>query len=562
MPVDHALVTVRNRPDAILGEWHYGRLVTLSDSHNGAADEGAEVTVVRHLVDAVGSPLLHVLAAPQGLDRRVRTTVLYDPTEALAEEPDALLLMAGVRADDPGAVAVARAAADAGYCAIVVKRRGAEISALVTEASIRGVAVLATADEVPWRHLDSLLLSVLGSQGVAAASSSGAGDELFTLANAIAAVIGGSVAIEDMERRIVAYSSVSEQRIDALREEGILARRVPDMARNPAQYRAVLGSSGVVRFPEQPDELARAAVAIKAGNQPLGTIWAIESEAGLDSAGDDALVEGARLAALNILRGVNTSGVELQLREGALLRALDGSLAPNESSFRLSLPGGAELGLVGFAARADADGTLPLITHIAGALAHHVSAYRPDAAMATTARAVYVLIPGGGTAAARRFATGAAAAARGVFSGAIRAAVASTSTDPADLPRMRREIDDILRVLTDLADLPEVAEMGDVRTSVLLAHVTDLLAHEPGLAHPGVAAMTAFDTEHHSDYSASVSAWLGAVGDVAAAAGSLGVHPNTLRYRLRRAAELFDLGLDHPDNRLAIWMQLRLATRP
>jgi DNA-binding PucR family transcriptional regulator len=71
--------------------------------------------------------------------------------------------------------------------------------------------------------------------------------------------------------------------------------------------------------------------------------------------------------------------------------------------------------------------------------------------------------------------------------------------------------------------------------------------------------MTRYDIDHETDYAPSVTAWLGAVGDVAAAALTLGVHPNTLRYRLRRATELFDISLAHPDDRLSVWMQLRLS---
>ncbi len=53
--------------------------------------------------------------------------------------------------------------------------------------------------------------------------------------------------------------------------------------------------------------------------------------------------------------------------------------------------------------------------------------------------------------------------------------------------------------------------------------------------------------------------WLEAGGDIGVAADRLGVHPNTLRYRLPRVAELFDVKLDEPDDRLSAWMQLRLA---
>jgi DNA-binding PucR family transcriptional regulator len=49
-----------------------------------------------------------------------------------------------------------------------------------------------------------------------------------------------------------------------------------------------------------------------------------------------------------------------------------------------------------------------------------------------------------------------------------------------------------------------------------------------------------------------------ALGDVRAAAARLHVHPNTLRYRVRRAAELTGLDLDDPLVRLFASLQLRL----
>ncbi len=523
-----------------------------------ASIPGLEATTLRHVVDSVGSPALHVLAAPRGLQLQVRTTVLFDPIDGLTEEPDAILLLAGMRADDPAATDLVRQAALLGYCAIVVKRRGAEVSALVTEASIHGLTVLAAADEMPWRHLDALLLSVLASQGSPAESATGVGDELFALANAMSAVIGGSVAIEDLDRRVLAYSSSTDQRIDALREQSILDRRVPDMERNPQQYRSVLAESGVVRFAERSDEYARAAIAIRAGEQPLGTIWAIESESGLNVDGERALVEGAQLCALKILRTLNASGLEPQLRETALLRALEGSLTATETVFRLSLPAGGGLSLVGFAASPQADGTNALVTHVAQALARYIAAYRPDASMATTARAVYVLLPGGGEKAVSRFAEGALSATAKAFGNQIRGAIATTTNDPTDLSSMRSEIDDILRVTTAQPDLPAISRLADVRTRVLLAHVADELVQAPRLWHPGIIAMSTHDLEHGTEYGRSITCWLEAVGDVGKAAAALGIHSNTLRYRLRRATELFGVLLDHPDDRLAVWMQLRL----
>ncbi|MEU6284273.1 helix-turn-helix domain-containing protein [Streptomyces sp. NPDC047028] len=50
------------------------------------------------------------------------------------------------------------------------------------------------------------------------------------------------------------------------------------------------------------------------------------------------------------------------------------------------------------------------------------------------------------------------------------------------------------------------------------------------------------------------------MGNVGRAARRLTVHQNTLKYRLRRTQELFGLDLEHPDDRLSCWPQLRIGT--
>lgn len=348
------------------------------------------------------------------------------------------------------------------------------------------------------------------------------------------------MAIEDLDRRVIVYSSVAGQRIDAIREQGILDRRVPDMDRNVGQYRDVLAADSVWCVSPRRPTNCRAAIAIKAGSQPLGTIWAIESGFGFDPEAERALIDGARLAALKILRSLNADGLDLQLREAALLRALDGSLTAADVAFRLSLPGGAA----------------SCHDRVRG---HPRQRWRssPDHPRRSCVVPAHQGVPSGrgnGDHGANGLRAGsgrwrrcgntirgrAVAATRQVAPGRIRAGIASMSSDPSDLPAMRHEIDDILRVTIVQPDLPGVARIGDVHTRVLLAHIQDLLLHEPQLRHPGVSSMIAHDIEHGTAYATSVAEWLGAVGDIAGAARVLGVHPNTLRYRLRRAVEIFD----------------------
>ena len=71
-----------------------------------------------------------------------------------------------------------------------------------------------------------------------------------------------------------------------------------------------------------------------------------------------------------------------------------------------------------------------------------------------------------------------------------------------------------------------------------------------------VAELRAHDHSHDTPYLATLRAWLQAQGDPAAAGALLGVHENTVRYRLRRMAEIIDLQLDDPGKRTAMMVEL------
>ncbi|PZT68296.1 hypothetical protein DN402_08625 [Streptomyces sp. SW4] len=173
-----------------------------------------------------------------------------------------------------------------------------------------------------------------------------------------------------------------------------------------------------------------------------------------------------------------------------------------------------------------------------------------------------MLLPARSPAGARRFADGALGTARAALATPVRAAVTRAYPDLLRAAALRREADDILRATEDgpWADGP-AATAEDVRHVVLLNRLGDELRREPWLRLPAVAALLAHDAEQGTGYAATVTAWLDATGDVASAAARLQVHPNTLRYRLRRVRDLFGLDLDDREVRLAAWLELRLARR-
>lgn len=70
--------------------------------------------------------------------------------------------------------------------------------------------------------------------------------------------------------------------------------------------------------------------------------------------------------------------------------------------------------------------------------------------------------------------------------------------------------------------------------------------------------LDAFDGGHGGTLRRTLDAWFAANGRAAATAGALGIHRNTLDYRLRKIAELTGLDLANTDDRLLLYVALQL----
>ncbi len=88
-----------------------------------------------------------------------------------------------------------------------------------------------------------------------------------------------------------------------------------------------------------------------------------------------------------------------------------------------------------------------------------------------------------------------------------------------------------------------------------------LLAREPSLteelARRRLGPLLALGPGPRERLQATLVAWLRAQGSVSAVAAQLGVHPQTVRYRLARLRDLFGSALDDPDARFELELVLR-----
>jgi DNA-binding PucR family transcriptional regulator len=112
------------------------------------------------------------------------------------------------------------------------------------------------------------------------------------------------------------------------------------------------------------------------------------------------------------------------------------------------------------------------------------------------------------------------------------------------------------RVLDRPAGTERVTTLTQSRTPVLLGEIAELIGARPELRDPRLQKLIDYDRDRGASLVESIAQYLLRFGDVRRAADELHIHPNTLRYRLRRAEELLGISLDDPDGRLLLQVQL------
>ncbi|MFE6162231.1 PucR family transcriptional regulator [Streptomyces sp. NPDC056486] len=508
------------------------------------------------LLDVLGGSSVRAVASPGGLGVRVGEVLLYDADAPLPNAPGAVLLAVGIR--PPAAGPLLHAAAAAGMAAVVVRGADGPLSA----AEQAGIALLAVDEDAAWHRVHLLLSSAAGARAGGPSSATSAAGDLFALADAIAAAVGGATAIEDPRQRILAYSTVPGQAVDEDRRQGILGLQVPESPDNAEQYRALFAAGEPLRLPAlDGDNLPRLAVAVRAGGETLGSLWVVD-DGGLVPDAEDALAQAASTAALLLLRSRAAQELGRHLGGDLLRRVLDGTVDPATAAHRLGLGAGTDPVRVAAFVPAGAS-TAPDIERTALRLLDLVrlqcdARYGRHACVLVDG-VVYALLPAVGERGAarhRQLAQDIVDRAGQALRVPVRAGLGALAAGLARAVDSRDDADLVLRCVD--AERP-VALVEDIQARVALLRLGELVSGRREFEGGTWARVLTHDAAHGTDYARTVRAWLDAGCDMAGAAERLAVHPNTCRYRLRQAREHVGLELDDPDERLVLWLQARLA---
>lgn len=516
----------------------------------------------------LGGDVLHIEAAPRGADTRLADLVLYDPLSRPALQAGDLILAIGVSPQTSDAVDLLKWGAASGAGAGVFKLDGPCPERLRLAAEEFGLALLAIPPEMAWDQFYALARRLLDTAGdwPNQPSPLPLGD-VFSLADAIATMVGGPVIIDNPRMQVIAYSNV-DGAIDDLRRQSILARSAPDEVVHrlvdEGIIRQIMQSPGAVRLPDWVGSKPRYGVAIRAGKEILGLIFVVQGDREFGPETERLLVDASRIAALHLLHLRSSDDIERRMRAD-LLRALledRGSAELLAAQLRIDSVGSFRVLAVQPSDSWSETEEGPLrIGRLRDLVSLQGEAIWKYSVAVGAGETTYVLLPGREAlpdVRLRRRAEELVDRVSEALNLSVLVALGTTVSHLGQLARSRRQADQVLHILrTSLRDR-RIADFDDVRPHAFLLELHNLASVREHVEHGTVAALRAHDAAHNSQYLETLRAYLECLGDVALASQLVHVHPNTLRYRLRRLCELFDLDLDDPVERLVAELHLRL----
>ncbi|SCE80610.1 DNA-binding transcriptional regulator, PucR family [Micromonospora carbonacea] len=520
---------------------------------------------IADLLAVLESAGLRLASSDEGRKLGVTRAVLYDPCSAVDRLSGGVLVAPGLRSADDAARGVVARAAGQGFGAVVVKAYGEAVTPLVRAADAAGIALLVVSDAIEWLHLHSLLNNALvTATHVGRSLSLPAVGDLFALAGATAAIVGGATAIEDTSRRVLAYSHLPGQAIDEERQRGILGRRVPDLPYNDEQYRQVYASRGVVRFAAPPLALPRLAVAVRAGTDLLGSIWVIDPAGSLGARAEEALLAAAPVAALHLLHARSFEALARQQRGEFVRQILENAGRADDAADALGLETRRPYAVLAFApVEFGLTESTPTAGRLLDMVTLHCEARIGHTGLVMIGGTLFVLVAGphlGRPEVLTQLATEVVTAAGTSLRLRLLAGIGPTVDDLASVRGAHHEAARVIALLRQRPDLGPVATADRVSDQLVLAHLRAQLGSDPKLTSHRAWAVAAHDATRGTNYSQVLLAYFDAVGDVGLTAKRLSLHPNTVRYRLRRATELFHLDLADPEQVLPLWMALTVRS--
>lgn len=414
------------------------------------------------------------------------------------------------------------------------------------------VAVLMVDPAVAWSELAAVVYGLV-LEGRETASGRGPTD-LFALADSVADAVGAAVTIEDRLSRVLAYSRL-QQHADPARMETILGRQAPHQLRALLEQRGVfdhLAESDDPLFVSSDAELGltgRMVAAARAGRRLLGSVW-VATSAPLDDARRAALADAARTVALHLLRSRASADLERQVESELVIRLLQGAADSATAASRLGLPPDG-LRIIAVHARVEDDRDAALLLLFERATSGF--GWSRPGRSALSGNTVYTVLPADEADAARRWVSALHSALPEYTT--VSAGISGVAS-ATELAVAGPEAEECLALHELRSSHGPAPAYDDAWQDILLQRLRTAAQSGRAPSRGPVADLRRHDSIHRTQYVATLRAWLEAMGDLTEAGQRLDVHENTVRYRLRKMADVTTLDLRDAHMRVATMIEL------
>jgi hypothetical protein len=504
------------------------------------------------LVDAIGSALLRLVVEGNGAE--VADLTLAEPADKVLGVPGDLVLGVGIGEPEQATDLLERVA-EAGAGGVILRTPLCRDDAVVATAERVGIALIELRPHASWAHLVWMLRGVFDrTPGSALLGDAGVHGELFALADAAAAILDAPVTIEDAQSRVLAYSGRQEA-TDPARVSTIVGRRVPEQVlahfRARGVFRKLARSDEPIYVPEGPEGTKpRLILPVRAGGEWLGSIWAVVPGP-VEPDRIDELTRATSVLALHLLRLRAQTGAARRASIDHLRTVLHGATTSATDPWLPDPPWRvAALGVP--RATNTTDARLDLWAAITRRYGWH------DPLLTDLDGTVFALLAERGTPRTAGTLSWLHALIANVHPNDpdLTAAIGGTAIDRAAIPRSRAEAAELFRLQAAGPVATPAVRIEDAWPTVVIARARAAVRVDESLLGSPLPALVGHDRDHGTRYVETLSAWLDHPGDPKTAAAALHIHPNTLRHRMRRIAEVTPLDLTEPRTRLALRLQL------
>ena len=390
-------------------------------------------------------------------------------------------------------------------------------------------------------------------------------EDLFDVVDTIARLLGGSVVVEDVDFRVLAYSAVPGQPNDEGRRSAILNRRIAERwlqwLEESGNRERLVKSDELIRL-DNPwaTSLIRYIQPIRAVDQLVGYLW-LYFETELDADAPRTILEFAHLLGPELARRSPT--LTENPGEHVLRQFLAGGLSVNHVASILGVDEHSNIVVIAVDVEATKSDAVIIQSRVVRALALYTQMHLASSLVGTVDQQIYLLH------ASPRLKPDVEAIMRAIskhltraVQTKVRAAAGGVHQGLAEARISRNEADLTLRVLRTKNDWERDGLFASMRHDIVLNEIVDVLRARPILVRGLLDRLITHDRQYNTDYVTTLRVYINSFGDMRAAAKSLHLHPNSLRYRVKRLTEIGGLDLDDPKLRLALQLLLEMAPEP